>query len=123
MSIQKRLLILDDEPDFATFVGTVAGDLGYEAIVTTTFAAFQAHYLADPPDVIVLDIVMPNQDGIETMQWLVTTGCCARIILISGFDPSYATAARVFGEHGGKMRISQMEKPVKLADLRARLQA
>jgi DNA-binding response OmpR family regulator len=122
MSTVNRILILDDEADFARFVETVATELGYDAVVATTSPAFQAAYLAEPPDVIVLDIVMPETDGIETIQWLVRQGCSARVIIISGYNPTYATAAREIGESIGAMQITQMQKPVKLTALQARLQ-
>jgi CheY-like chemotaxis protein len=63
--------VVDDERDFADLVVRVAGQLGYQAEAASTAAAFQACYLAAVPDVIVLDIVMPDQDGIELMRWLV----------------------------------------------------
>jgi DNA-binding response OmpR family regulator len=122
MSGQKRILILDDNADFANFVETVATGLGYDAVVAITSGAFRAAWLAETPDVIVLDIVMPQTDGIETIQWLVEQGCSARVIIVSGYSPIYATAARAIGEHAGAMQISQMQKPIKLAELRARLQ-
>jgi DNA-binding response OmpR family regulator len=122
MSRQKRILILDDDADFAKFVETVATGLGYDAVVASTSGVFRADWLAKTPDVIVLDIVMPQTDGIETIEWLVEQGCSAHVIIISGYSPIYTAAARTIGEHAGAMQISQMQKPIKLADLRARLQ-
>ncbi len=40
----KRLLVVDDEPEFGEFVRKVATDLGYEVRVTTNGKAFQAAY-------------------------------------------------------------------------------
>ena len=75
------------------------------------------------PDVIVLDIVMPEQDGIETIKWLVDRGCRARILIISGYCPTFAFAAKLIGEVQGNIEVSQLEKPIRVAELRARLQA
>jgi DNA-binding response OmpR family regulator len=123
MNTCKRLLIVDDEPDFADFVAKVAGDLGYDAVMTTTANAFRSEYLAALPDVIVLDIVMPEQDGIETIKWLVGRGCRARILIISGYNPTFAFAAKLIGEVQGNLDVSQLQKPIKVAELRAQLQA
>lgn len=121
MSARKRLLIIDDEVDFGRFVGEVGTDLGYETVVTSTPDAFQAAYRATPPDVIALDIVMPKMDGIEIIRWLVDQDCRARILIISGYNPLFGRAAQVIGEQEGKLDIRQMQKPVKLAELRAAL--
>lgn len=116
----RQLLVLDDEVDFAEFVARTAGDLGFDAVLAASPEDFKARYLEAPPDIIVLDIVMPEMDGIELVRWLKDNDCRARIIIISGFDPTYARAAREIGQ-SGFLNISQMQKPVKLADLRAEL--
>jgi CheY-like chemotaxis protein len=123
MTAPKRLLIVDDEPDFAAFVAEVGRDLGYHVTTTSSAAAFRDAYRAAEPDMIVLDILMPDADGIEVVRWLVEQGCRAPVAVISGYNPVYAEAARTLGETVGGLRISQLSKPVKLADLRACLQA
>jgi CheY-like chemotaxis protein len=121
VSGSSRLLVLDDEPAFAAFVAEVGRGLGYDAATTHSAVTFEAAYLAAPPDVIVLDIVMPDRDGIEVVKWLTGIGCRARIVIISGFSPTFAAAAQVIGELHGKLEIRQLTKPVKLAELRAAL--
>lgn len=121
MTTPRRLLVIDDEPDFAELVVEVAGQLGYAATATITAGDFMAQYLAAPPDLIVLDIVVPEHDGIDLMRWLVAQGCRARIVIVSGYNPAFANAAKMIGEFSGKLGITQLQKPVKLAELRAAL--
>ncbi|WP_119421712.1 response regulator [Desertibaculum subflavum] len=121
MTTTRRLLAIDDDPDFADLVAQVAGQLGYAAVATTVPADFMAQYLGAPPDVIVMDIVMPEQDGIDLMRWLVAQGCRARIVIVSGYNPAFANAAKLIGEFGGRIDITYLQKPVKLDDLRAAL--
>jgi response regulator of citrate/malate metabolism len=64
---------------------------------------------------------MPDEDGIELIQWLVSQGCRARIVIASGFDPTYAKSAKILAEMGGKLNVAVLRKPVKLEDLRASL--
>ncbi len=61
----RRLVVVDDEPEFAEYVRKVAAGLGFEVQVTTGAAAFKKAYDAFDPGVIVLDVVMPETDGIE----------------------------------------------------------
>lgn len=121
MTTPRRLLAIDDDPDFAGLVAQVAGQLGYAAVATTNATAFMTQYLATTPDLIVMDIVMPEQDGIDLMRWLVAQGCRARIVIVSGYNPAFAHAAKMIGEFGGQLPIAFLQKPVKLADLRAAL--
>ena len=62
---EKRLLVVDDEPEFGELVRKVAVSLGYEARVTTSGREFQDAYHELHPTMIVMDMVMPEMDGNE----------------------------------------------------------
>jgi DNA-binding response OmpR family regulator len=113
----KRLLIVDDEPDFGAFVRRVAERLDFEVKVTTNPRAFKEIFHRFNPTVLVLDIVMPDEDGIELVRWLATMQCTARIIIITGFDPNYTKIADVLGSAAGIASITRLTKPVSVADL------
>ncbi len=119
----KTLLIVDDEADFGTFVSKVAEKSGYKAVVISDPRVFKETYDQLRPDVIVLDIVMPDLDGIEIMNWLVSVGNKASVVIISGFAPDYAQWARTIGSLGGSFSISALSKPVSVAELSAALGA
>jgi DNA-binding response OmpR family regulator len=118
---ERRLLVVDDEPDFAEFVGKAATDLGFLARVCTRSVDFRRVYAEFGPTHIVLDVVMPDVDGIEIMQWLAAQGATAKVILTTGYNPKYARMAGMFGTEGGVQMVDTLTKPVRLADLRAAL--
>lgn len=117
----KRLLLVDDEPEFGKLVKKVAEDLGYEVMLTVEAKDFMEHYDGFDPSVVVLDIVMPETDGIEVMNWLVKRGSSAKVICVSGYHPDYAKMAETLGTLKGKMSVTSLVKPIRLADLRAAL--
>ncbi len=117
----KRLLVIDDEPEFAEYVRKVAAGLGFEVEVTTGAAAFKKAYDAFDPAVIVLDVVMPETDGIELMQWLAERECSAHLVVVTGYSPKYGYLAKRLGEARGMQSVISLTKPVKLAALRAAL--
>ena len=121
MSNLKHLLVVDDQQEFTDFVVDVATRLGFSARAANRVRIFQELYVEQVPDIVVLDIVMPDSDGIELIQWLAQKGCHARVIIASGYGASYANAAKLLGEAQGSLNISIIHKPVKLDALRASL--
>ena len=115
---KKRLLIVDDEPKFAAFVQKVAAGLDYEVEVTHHGADFKRAYMTRPPDVTVIDMVMPDIDGNELILWLVKQGCVADIIIITGYSPDYAINARLLAEFKGLRPVKSLSKPVSVPQLR-----
>jgi CheY-like chemotaxis protein len=118
---RKRLLIVDDEPRFAAFVGRVAEPLGYEVEVTNHGRDFQAAYLRKRPDIVVIDMVMPEIDGNELILWLVEQRCAADIIIITGYHPDYAVNARLLAEFKGLRSVVTLSKPISVTRLREAL--
>ena len=115
----KRLLVVDDDIEFGEFVRKVGLDLGYAVEVRSDARTFQEAYRAFDPDTIVLDIVMPEVDGVELVQWLADQRSRAKVILITGFTAHYAEVARTLGEVKGLSSMTTLTKPVRLARLRA----
>jgi len=119
----KRMLIVDDELDFLIVVRRAAEGLGYEVETTTRGRDFKTAYARFDPTVVILDMIMPEVDGIELVEWLGGVRCKARIIIVSGSTPFYAKAAVALGEARGLLSISRLVKPVSLATLTATLTA
>ncbi len=63
MDGKKRILVVDDEPDFASIVQGNLEKEGFEVEVAYDGAEGLEKVEANPPDVIVLDVMMPEKDG------------------------------------------------------------
>lgn len=61
----KRIMIIDDEPDIRTYLMTALEDRGYETCTMEENEPIQKAVLANKPDLIVLDIMMPRRSGIS----------------------------------------------------------
>ena len=118
---EKRLLVVDDEPEFCELVRKVAADLGYEVLVATNGRTFQEAYLTLQPTMIVMDMVMPEMDGNELVLWLMEQRYDAHLIIITGYSPDYAKDAQMLAEFKGLKSVITLAKPIRLAKLREAL--
>ncbi len=66
MAEAKKILIIDDDPDARTILKTQLTARGFRVIESGDGAAGLALARQEHPDVIVLDLMMPQQDGIST---------------------------------------------------------
>ncbi len=63
MTLQKRILVVDDEPDFAAIVQGNLEKEGFSVEVAYNGVEGLEKVHANPPDAIVLDVMMPELDG------------------------------------------------------------
>jgi CheY-like chemotaxis protein len=95
---QKTALIIDDEPDVTTYLGTLLSDHGWE--VRTANAADDGLVLAraEVPDVILLDVMMPERGGLSTLIALRKDERlrAVPVILVTGVQQSLTADYRAF---------------------------
>jgi CheY-like chemotaxis protein len=65
MSEKKMILILDDEPHVVTYLSTLLEDHGYETEAAFNGIEGMQKIKEKKPDLITLDITMPEQSGIR----------------------------------------------------------
>ncbi|MBM3567597.1 MAG: response regulator [Alphaproteobacteria bacterium] len=119
----KKLLVMDDDVDFAELVSRVGAELGYSVLTLTESRRFQAEFAAFRPDVVFLDIVMPDIDGTQLVRWLSRDAPTIRLIIATGYNPYYLHLAETLGQVAGLVPVAQLRKPIPLDELRAALKA
>ena len=70
MSEKKTILIVDDEPDFCSIVQGQLEKEGFEVEIAYNGIEGLEKVRANPPDAIVLDVMMPEMDGYEVCRKL-----------------------------------------------------
>lgn len=65
MAAKKRILVIDDEPDIVTYLVTLFQDNGYDADTAADGNEAMDRVRENRPDLITLDISMPEKSGIK----------------------------------------------------------
>jgi DNA-binding NtrC family response regulator len=113
-----RLLAVDDSADSADLVARVAAKCGYEAQATSDPASVRALVVSWKPEVLTLDLCMPEADGIDLLSVLEESGFNGLLVIISGQDGWFRKAAGRLAETRGLKVVDDLQKPVDIAALR-----
>ena len=117
MNETKRLIVVDDEPEFCTFVADCAALLGYEVTKLLDPRGFEAAFEGVKPDALVIDMVMPYRDGFDLLESLSDSDRNLKVILVTGFLPAYTRSAGARLEMMGFTDVWALNKPFGLDEL------
>jgi two-component system, OmpR family, response regulator len=115
---QKRILVVDDEPSIVDAVATALRYEGYEVEEAPTGRSALSAVLRQEPDLIVLDWMLPDIEGIEVGRRLREQGFKCAVLFLTAKD---ATENKVEALRAGG--DDYVTKPFSLAELVARVQA
>ncbi len=96
----EKILVVDDDPDLLAVIKGVLSDEGYEVSIAPDGAAGLKSMAAGPPDLVVLDIMMPDLNGMEVFKKMKTHPTVATIpvIFLTALDErKYIRAALLAG--------------------------
>ncbi len=64
----KKILVIDDEPDMLDFLGSILKDNDYEVVTAVNGKDAFKKAKAEKPDLITLDISMPEESGVKAFR-------------------------------------------------------
>ncbi len=118
-----RLLIIDDELKMAKIVAKGGEMCGYVTAYTDKADEFFHRLATWCPTVVVVDLQMPDTDGIELLRAMADQKVTANVVVCNGIDVrTIDTTIRLGTELGLEMRGS-LNKPVRLAEIRNLLES
>lgn len=107
------IMVVDDEPDIRQLVSEILEDEGYKVVTAENAAKARELHRSRKPDLILLDIWMPGQDGISLLkEWRENDTLCCPVIMMSGHGTiETAVEATKLGAH------DFIEKPLSMAKM------
>ncbi len=85
MDTQRTIMVVDDNPDIITIVKTILEGKGYNVLSASSGQELLSLLNNQIPDLIILDIMMPEMDGLEVLGRLkgVTETASIPVILLT----------------------------------------
>jgi DNA-binding NtrC family response regulator len=110
-----RVVIIDDDPDFAELLTTMVGRLGHEAVVKLDSSASDTYEIRDD-DIVFVDVLMPQVSGIQVMEQLARQNLPSAIVLMSGDGRALSEAVQKTKELDLRL-AGVLYKPFRLVDV------
>lgn len=115
---KSRLLAVDDNSDSAELIARVAAKCGYDSRSMTDSSTLGQVLHEWNPQVLTLDLCMPEEDGISVLSLLTDCGFSGRLVIINGQDEWFRKTARRLASARGLDVVEDLCKPVDLKALR-----
>ena len=118
MMVKKRILVIEDEPSLSMAIRDELEFEGFEASVVEDGIAGLDRILAEAPDLVILDLMLPGRSGFEICREVRKQGLITPIIMLT------ARAQEVDRIRGLELGADDyVVKPFSLAELVARIRA
>lgn len=111
-----KILILDDEPFMLKLLARMLANQGFIHVVCCDNgkdALTQLNVASTRPDLILLDLNMPEMDGIEFIRYLVERQFTGSLILVSGEDERMLKTTERLAQAHKITVLGYLQKPVK----------
>jgi len=103
-----KILIIDDDLSMRHTVAKILLVDGHEVVTAADGSRGIAVYRQEKPDLVITDIVMPEQEGLETILALRRDDTPVKIIVVSGSGAEMLETARLIGADAA------VEKPFRM---------
>lgn len=116
------LFIVDDDPLIAQLLALAGAQVGFEPRVVRDPNGLLGEVQGHGPCGVVLDIVMPDMDGLELLRMLGTAHFRGPVLILSGSDAMFLEAAARLAGRLGLNFMGAMTKPIDLPALCEKLE-
>jgi EAL domain-containing protein (putative c-di-GMP-specific phosphodiesterase class I) len=119
---ERRLLAIDDEKGLLAIVQDIGQNAGYEVVATSDATYFLQQTREWHPTLVLMDLQMPDVDGVELLRAMATEKLGAPIVLMSGVDDKVLRTVGDLGTDLGLNMRGVLGKPIRLETFRRTLE-
>ena len=121
MNTMPTILLIDDDPDFVEATCTVLESAPYKVLVAYNGQEGLTQAREAPPDLIILDVIMPGEDGFRILERLRADPALARIpvMMLTSLPNGLSLASK------GEIKTTvedYIDKPIRPANLLRRIE-
>jgi EAL domain-containing protein (putative c-di-GMP-specific phosphodiesterase class I) len=116
-------LIVDDEEGIRHFVQHVAESVGLTTVLASGGAEALAVLKTLTPAIVIMDMQMPNGDGVQLIQGLAGLGVQTTVVILSGGDHRLLNVTNEIARQRGITIGATLQKPIQFGELRECLSA
>jgi FixJ family two-component response regulator len=115
-----RVLTVDNDAQVLAVTSNIVQRAGHQVECLSSSRQFMVTFVRFKPDVVILDVLMPDLDGIEIIHWLADVDYTGSLILMSG-EGRYLNMAVALASANDRMAVASLMKPFRASDLESTL--
>ncbi len=118
VDMKSFILVVDDDPDLRRLISEFLSDHGYQVDTAETVADMRLRMAERQPDLVILDVMMPGEDGLSAARQLASERGAPAVIMLSALG---SDTDRIIGLEVGA--DDYLAKPCNPRELLARVRA
>lgn len=119
---ERRLLAIDDEKGLLAVLQDIGRSAGYDVVATSDASLFLQQTREWHPTLVLMDLQMPDVDGVELLRALAAEKVTAPIVLMSGVDDKVLRTVGDLGTDLGLNMRGVLSKPIRMETFRRTLE-
>jgi CheY-like chemotaxis protein len=117
------VLVVDDRKDVAATLATMCRTIGFRATEASDGEPIRVLLDRFHPDCLIVDIMMPDEDGFEALKEVAAFDPRIAVLLVSGYGDSWLRMGVTLGRAQGLQLVQSTPKPVRADEIRQFLAA
>ncbi len=112
------VLVVDDRTDVAATLATMCQTLGFRAVAASDGEPIRVLLDRFRPDCLILDIMMPDEDGYEALKEIAFFDPRIAVLLVTGYGDTWLRMGVTLGRAQGLQLVQAAAKPVRTEEIR-----
>ena len=123
LTADRLALIVDDREEVAVTLAEMCRAFGFAAAIAEQGVDMRALLERHRPACVIVDVLMPHQDGYEALKDIAAYDPNLPVMLVSGYGDNWLEMGLSLGQAQGLTAVRAAAKPVRVVAVRAFLES